>query len=133
MTLAEVLNKLNRGTEAEVLCAELISQVKEHRENGSALPKDSISQLNTLAAVFVQQGKWRDAIETYDAVVQDRKNMFGDEHPVTMWAMQQAGENEQAKSLFEVLLPRQKKILGEEHPDIKESEEMLASLKTLTT
>ena len=140
MTLAEVLNKLNRGTEAEVLCAELISQVKEHRENGSALPKDSISQLNTLAAVFVQQGKWRDAIEIYDAVVQDRKSMFGDEHPVTMWAvlqlgkaMQQAGENEQAKSLFEVLLPRQKKNLGEEHPDVKESEEMLASLRTLTT
>lgn len=138
MTLAEVLTKLNRSAEAEVLCAELIAQVQEHRENGTALPKDSISQLNTLAAVYVQQGKWEDAIGTYGAVVEDRKRTFGEESPMTLWAtmqlgkaMEGSGKSEPAKNLFEDLVPRQKRILGEGHPDVKESEERLAGLTTL--
>jgi len=138
ITLAEVLAKLNRSAEAEVLCTELISQVQEHRENGTALPKDSISQLNTLAAVYMQQGKWEDAIATYSAVVEDRKRIFGEEDSMTLStimllakAMEGSGESESAKNLFEDLLPRQKRILGEGHPDVKESSERLAALTAL--
>jgi tetratricopeptide (TPR) repeat protein len=134
--LAEVLNKLGRAEEAEVLCTELKAQVQQHRDNGTPLPKDSISQLNTLAAVYVQQKKFEEAIETYGAVVDDRKKIFGDAHPMTLWATMQLaiakeseGSLEEALRMFEDLLPKQIKILGEVHPDVKESESRLQGLK----
>ncbi|KAH7390181.1 hypothetical protein BKA64DRAFT_645106 [Cadophora sp. MPI-SDFR-AT-0126] len=136
VTLAEVLSKLGRVDEAEVLCKDLIAQVDEHREMGIQLPKDSISQLNTLAAVYMQQGKFNDAINTYQTVVEDRTKVFGDSHRMTLWATMQLGIAKQAggllkeaAELFEVLLPKQIKELGEEHPDVKESRTRMDALK----
>jgi tetratricopeptide (TPR) repeat protein len=137
VTLAEVLNKLGRADEAEVLCTELKTQVQQNRDNGTPLPKDSISQLNTLAAVYVQQKKFDEAIETYGAIVDDRKKIFGDAHPMTLWATMQwaiakesKGSLEEALRMFEDLLPKQIKILGETHPDVKEGKSRLQGLKS---
>jgi len=136
VTLAEVLNKLGRAEEAEVLCKELKAQVSDHRETGIDMPKDSVSQLNTLAAVYMQQQKFDEAIQTYETVVDDRTKVFGNDHRMTLWATMQLGIAKQsggalmgARELFEALLPKQIKILGEHHPDVKESRDRLEVLK----
>lgn len=136
ITLAEVLNKLGKSEEAEGLCKELKAQLNDHRQIGTALPKDSIFQLNTLAAIYMQQTKIDEAIETYSAVVDDRKKVFGDEHRMTIWATMQlgiakqsGGALEEAKELFEALLPKQIKALSETHPDVKETEKRLETLR----
>lgn len=136
ITLAEVLNKLGKSEEAEDLCKELKAQLNDYHQNGAALSKDSISQLNTLAAVYMQQKKFDEAIETYSTVVEDRKKVFGDEHRMTIWATMQLGIAKQAigalqeaRELFEALLPKQLRALSETHPDVKETEKRLETLR----
>lgn len=139
VTLAEVFGKLGRLAEAEKLCAELKRQIKEAAASGAAekkkLPRDSVSQLNTLAAVYMQQGKLGKAAETFEMVVEDRRSMFGAEHPMTLWATMQlakvrkdSGEKETARELLKELMPKQEKVLGKEHPDSKDASQMLAVL-----
>ncbi|KAF2269169.1 hypothetical protein CC78DRAFT_453664 [Lojkania enalia] len=132
VTLAEVLGKMGRHEEAEALCAELKEQLRKHRDDGIPLPKDSISQLNTLASVFMQEGKFREAKSTYEIVVDDRRRTFGDGHGMTLWAemqlgtaMEKAGDVDGARILFANLLPRQEKALGASHPDVKDVKERL--------
>jgi len=137
VTLAEVLTKTGRLSEAEDLCAALKEQIREHRENGLPLPKDSISQLNTLAQVYKLQDKHIQAAETWELVVNDRKKIFGDKGRMTLWATMQlaiarenAGDDDTAKQLFAQLLPKQEEVLGVDHPDVKETKEHLGSLKS---
>jgi len=132
VTLAEVLSKRGRHDEAEALCAELKRQLHQHRHDGVPLPKDSISQLSTLAAILMQEEKFREAKETYQVVVDDRRRMFGDTHGMTLWAEMQlgiatvkAGDEDSAKIILRNLLPRQEKALGEDHPNVKEVKRML--------
>lgn len=127
VTLAEVLSKRGRHDEAEALCAELKRQLHQHRHAGVPLAKDSISQLNTLATILMQEEKFEEARDTYQVVVDDRRKMFGHKHGMTLWAEMQlgiatekAGDQVSAKTLFDNLLPRQEKALGEDHPDVKE-------------
>lgn len=127
VTLAEVLGKLGRGEDAEALCASLKEQLRRHRENSVALPKDSISHLNTLAAIYMQEGKYDEAKEMYKVVVEDRRKLFGEEHRLTLWAemqwgiaMDKGGDTEAARETFESLVTRQEKVLGSGHPDVKE-------------
>jgi hypothetical protein len=56
VTLAEALGKLGRHDETEAICASLKEQLRQYHENRLALPKDSISQLNNLAAIYMQGG-----------------------------------------------------------------------------
>jgi len=135
VTLAEVLGKLGLASEAEVLCSELKNQVRARRENGNPLPRDSISQLNTLAAVLMQQKKFGEAVETYEVVVRDREKAFGAKHRITLWATLQlavakesAGELAQALELLEDLLPMQEEVLGD-HPDTQETRRRIDELK----
>jgi tetratricopeptide (TPR) repeat protein len=135
VTLAEVLGKLGLAQEAEILCSELKNQVRTRRENGTPLPRDSISQLNTLAAVLMQQKKFKEAVETYETVVQDREEAFGVKHRITLWATLQlavakesAGDLAQALELLEGLLPMQEEILGD-HPDTQETRGRIHELK----
>jgi pentatricopeptide repeat protein len=127
VTLAEVLSKLGRHEEAEELCAALEAQVKSHRQHGVPLPKDSISQLNTLASVYGQQGKYAEAVELYKLIVKDRKDAFGASHRLSLWAEMQLGlmmhKSGDVKSATELLLdlqPRQIEVLGPEHPDVRQ-------------
>lgn len=132
VTLAEVLSKLGLHREAEELCATLEAQVKHHKTHGVPLPKDSVSQLNTLASVYAQQGKYGDARELYELIVEDRKNIFGDSHRLTLWAemqlgivMNKSGAEEKARELLKSLLPRQEAVLGHDHPDVRQVREIL--------
>ncbi|KAH8693400.1 NACHT and ankyrin domain protein [Phaeosphaeriaceae sp. PMI808] len=135
VTLAETLSKLGRHKEAEVFCTELKRQLSEHHTNGVPLPRDSISQLHTLGMILMQEGKFQEAMNTYRVVVDDRRTMFGEKHGMTLGAemqlgiaMEKAGDNDGAKTLFSNLLPRQEKALGESHPDVKELKQRLVQL-----
>jgi Flp pilus assembly protein TadD len=75
VTFAEVLGKLGSMEEAGELLQELVAE---------RLPKDSVSWLNTLAAVYVQLGRVKEAEETYRKVVEDRRRVWGAEHPMTL-------------------------------------------------
>lgn len=77
VTLAEVLGKLGRHEEAEALCAQLEQQIRERRSRGAPLPRDCVSQLYTLVAIYVQRGKYREAAETYETMVADRERRLG--------------------------------------------------------
>ena len=132
VTLAEVLGKLQRHDEAESICASLVEQLRQYLGNNIALPQDSISQLNTLAAIYMHRGKYTEAKETFKAVLDDRKRMFGENHRFTLWAemqwgnaMEKAGDLEAATEAFERLVPRQEKVLGPDHPDVKEVKKRL--------
>jgi tetratricopeptide (TPR) repeat protein len=137
MTLAEVLSKVGRADDAETLCQDLIDQLRERKSNGVPLPKDSITHLNTLAGVFMTQQKYEDAAHTFGVVVEDRRKMFGVEHPMTLWATMHWGlareaaeeEKEAVRMLFEELLPIQERVLGE-HPDVKTSKAAIERLKS---
>jgi len=133
ITLAEVLGKLGLAQEANALCSRLEKQLQRHYERGIALPKDSISHLNTLASLYMQQGKFEDAVKTYGVVVADRKEIFGLNGRMTIWAemqlgfaMNKAGDREGAKELLEALLPRQIEALGPDHRDVKDVQAMLS-------
>lgn len=135
VTLAEVLAKLGRHKEAELFCAELKRQLNEHRTNDTPLPKDSISQLHTLGMILMQEEKFQEAVDTYRVVVDDRKKMFGDRHGMTLGAemllgiaMEKSGDKDGAKKVFVNLVPRQEKMLGEEHPDVKGVKQRLAQM-----
>ena len=127
VTLAEVLGKLGRQDEAEALCNTLKEQLRQHNENGVPLPKDSISHLNTLAAIYMQEKKYEEAKSTYKVAVEDRRKLFGEEHRLTLWAemqygiaMDESGDGGAAREAFEALIERQEKVLGKDHPDVKE-------------
>jgi tetratricopeptide (TPR) repeat protein len=135
VTLAEVLSKLGQAEEAESLCTQLTEQLEQHHLNGVPLPKDSISQLNTLALIYKARGDHLRTKEAFAVVVEDRRKIFGGEHPMTLWATAQmalaqraAGELDAAREVFAILLPLQEKILGSEHPDVKESKNQLEEI-----
>ncbi|KAK1830704.1 NACHT and ankyrin domain protein [Podospora conica] len=132
VTLAEVLSKLGRHGEAEELCAALEAQVSSHRLEGVPLPKDSMSHLNILASVYVQQGKLAEARGLYELIVGDRRAVFGDNHRLTLWAemqlgvvMVKTGEEDEGRRVLKNLLPRQIAVLGSEHPDVAQVGDIL--------
>jgi len=139
VTLAEVLNKLGRTKEAELLCKELMEQLREHRKTGLPLPEDSLSYLNTLALVYTAEGKLKEAEETWEAVVKHRRELFGDENRITLWAVMQlasvmmaSGKKVQAGNMFMDLLPKQVNALGSSHPDVLETKSCLQRLDLLS-
>jgi tetratricopeptide (TPR) repeat protein len=136
VTLAEVLSKLGRLDEAELFCEQLVEQLHQHRTNGTALPKDSVSQLVTLALVYKARGDYGSAKDAFAVVVDERRKLFGIEHPMTLAATFQmaivqfaVGEVGEAGHLFSTLLPLQMKVLGIEHPDVKETKRYLGELE----
>jgi tetratricopeptide (TPR) repeat protein len=136
VTLAEVLSKVGRMDEAEALCAQLVEQLRQHRANGTALPKDSVSQLVTLALVYKSRADYKSAKDAFAVVVEDRRKVFGNEHPMTLAATFQmamvqsaAGEVNEAGVVFSALLPLQIRALGTEHPDVKDTNRYLKALE----
>jgi tetratricopeptide (TPR) repeat protein len=132
VTLAEVLGKLGRHDEAEALCTALKEQLRQHQRNSVPLSTDSISHLNTLALIYMQERKYDKAEETYKIVVEDRRKLFGEEHGLTLWAemqwglaMDERGDREAAIAVFERLIMRQERVLGVNHPDVKMVKERL--------
>ena len=80
----------------------------------------------------MQRGKYEDAKKTFNAIVDDRRRLFGEEHGLTLWAemqlgiaMDKAGDGEAARETFTNLIPRQEKVLGSDHPDVKDVKKRL--------
>lgn len=140
VTLAEILVKLGRSDEAMGLCQQLIRHLEDwHQGEAIPMPSDSISHLNTLAAVFMAQGKFTEATQTFSAVVQDRSEKFGLDHPITLWATMQLGlamekadaSPQDVMILFNDLIPRQEKALGAQHPDVDSSRKALGRAESI--
>lgn len=134
-SLAEALVAIGRQDEAEILCKQLEMQLREYQKLGMSLSRDVVNGLNTLAAVYRAQTRWVEARDTFSIVVDERRNIFGYDHPMTLWASFQlattrihCGERDLARQELEDLLPRQEKILGIEHPDIPQTKTQLEIL-----
>lgn len=141
LTLAEVLAKLGQNEEADALCSALESQLAEYTQERNpqakdTISKDSIAHINILAGIYMQQGKYAQARNTFQMVVEDRKLKFGPDSRLTLWAEMQlglatreAGDVEEAQAIFNTLLPRQSKVLGPDHQDVKDVTKMLQELQ----
>lgn len=144
LTLAEVLVKLGRNDEAQELYSFLENQLRKSDRDGgqitSDLPKDSVADLNILAGIYMQQGKYSEAKTTFRMVVDERKKMFGANSRLTLWAEMQyglaangEGNAEQAEVILSGLLPRQIDVLGLEHQDVKDVTKVLQDIREKQT
>ncbi|KID73514.1 Vegetative incompatibility protein HET-E-1 [Metarhizium brunneum] len=144
LTLAEVLVKLGRNDEAQEFYSFLENQLRKSDRDGgqitSDLPKDAVADLNILAGIYMQQGKYSEAKNTFRMVVDERKKMFGANSRLTLWAEMQyglaangEGNAEQAEAILSGLLPRQIDVLGLEHQDVKDVTKVLQDIKEKQT
>ncbi|EFY87833.1 NACHT and Ankyrin domain protein [Metarhizium acridum CQMa 102] len=144
LTLAEILAKLGRNDEAQELYRFLENRLRKSDRDGeqitSDLPKDAVADLNILAGIYMQQGKYSEAKTTFRMVVDERKKMFGPNSRLTLWAEMQyglaangEGDAEQAEAILSVLLPRQIEVLGLEHQDVKDVTKVLQDIKEKET
>ncbi|KJK82713.1 hypothetical protein H634G_01850 [Metarhizium anisopliae BRIP 53293] len=144
LTLAEVLVKLGRNGEAQELYSFLENQLRKSDQDGGQitgdLPKDAVADLNILAGIYMQQGKYSEAKTTFRMVVDERKKMFGANSRLTLWAEMQyglaangEGNAEQAEAILSGLLPRQIDVLGLEHQDVKDVTKVLQDIRDKQT
>ncbi|RVX68689.1 hypothetical protein B0A52_07116 [Exophiala mesophila] len=140
VTQAEIMVELGRSDEAMGLCQQLIRQLEEWQQGeGIPIPSDSISHLNTLANVFMAEHKFAEAAQTFSAVVKNRSETFGIDHPITLWATMMLGlamekadaDPREVMTLFNDLIPRQEKALGAQHPDVDTSRKALVRAQTI--
>lgn len=143
LTLAEVLAKLGQNEEADALCSALENQLVEHTQGRDSqakhvIARDSVAHINILAGIYMHQGKYAKGRDTFQMVVDDRTLMFGADSRLTLWAEMQlglatrkAGDAEKARAIFSKLLPRQFRVLGPNHQDVKDVNKALQELEEL--
>lgn len=137
LTLAEVLVRLGRDEEAKPLYGTLEKQLLENeRDEKQTLPKDSIAHLNILGGIYMLQGEFGKARDTFHVVVEQRKRILRGESRLTLWAEMQyglavkgTGDVEEAEAILSNLLPRQVRILGSEHQDVKDVTKALEDIR----
>ncbi|KAH8647850.1 hypothetical protein BX600DRAFT_475934 [Xylariales sp. PMI_506] len=132
LALAEGLANRGRLSEAEAISSSLEAQIRDLQERSLAIPRDSLSQFNTFAAVHMIRGNWAAAMDAYRVVIEDRTRAFGADHRLTLWATmryaraaKEAGDLKYSREILDELLPRQKQVLGPDHRDVKETVTML--------
>ena len=66
-------------------------------------------------------------------VLETRKKVLGEEHPDTLWSMdnlaitvKSKGEDQKAIALMEECIEKRKRVLGQDHPYTKRSEKTLS-------
>ena len=77
-----------------------------------------------LALAYSEQGRWRDAEMLQVAVMENRKQLLGDDHPKTLTSMgslaniyRNQGRWKDAEVLEVVVMEKMKQRLGSDHPD----------------
>ena len=86
------------------------------------------------ALVYHETGRWQEAVELEEQMLQMRKRILNEKHPDTLMSMNNLarsysdlGRSQEALELFEHALQMRKRILGEEHFDTLASMNNLAS------
>ncbi|KAJ7712592.1 P-loop containing nucleoside triphosphate hydrolase protein [Mycena metata] len=76
------------------------------------------------AIIFWEGGRYKQAEKLQEEVLEEQKQVLGENHPVTLLSMgnlassyQDLGEHQKAQKLEVIVLEKQKQILGENHPD----------------
>ncbi|KAL8907713.1 MAG: hypothetical protein Q9171_005754 [Xanthocarpia ochracea] len=95
---------------------------------------DTLTSMNNLASIYLNQGRWKDAQGLEEGVLETRKRVSGEEHLDTLISMNnlastywRQGRWKEAKGLQVGVLETRKRVLGEEHPDTLTSMNNLAS------
>ncbi|OAA47103.1 NACHT and Ankyrin domain protein [Metarhizium rileyi] len=125
VALATVLRILGHD-EADELCSVLKNEVND---------KSMGQQLAMLANTYMLQGKPAETSKTLLEVLDDLKRLLGGDHRLTLEAEMQyglmthkAGNAKEAETILSGLLPRQEKVLGPEHQDVKHVAKVLREM-----
>ena len=91
---------------------------------------------NNLALAYKSVGRFGEAIELFEQVLDERKRLLGPDHPDTLTirnslaaAYHSAGRFYEAINAWEELLPDCQRVLGVEHPLTKRVEKNLEAAK----
>ena len=85
---------------------------------------DTLTTRNNLAGAYDSAGRFGEAIELFEQVLDDRVRVLGSDHPDTLTtrnnlavAYHSAGHFGEAIELYERVLAEQERVLGPDHPD----------------
>ena len=95
---------------------------------------DTLASRSSLAGAYESVGRFGEAIELYEQVLDECKRLLGADHPVTLavrnnlaGAYKSAGRFGEAIELFEQVLADRVRVLGDDHPDTLTTRSNLAS------
>jgi tetratricopeptide (TPR) repeat protein len=96
---------------------------------------ETLANMNNLALIYWNQGKWREAAELQEKVLEAMTRTLGKEHPDTLMSMSNLastyltqGNLREAAELEEKVLEAKTRTLGEEHPSTVTSMHSLACI-----
>ena len=99
---------------------------------------DCLMMASNFALMYSEAGRFLEALQLTEQVVEVRKRTLGEEHPITLRSMHnlaidyseadysEAGKRQKALQLAEQVVEVIKRTLGEEHPDTLRSMHCLA-------
>ena len=97
---------------------------------------DTLASRSSLAGAYESVGRFGEAIELYEQVLDECKRLLGADHPVTLTvrnnlasAYESVGRLAEAINAWEELLPDCQRVLGLEHPLTKRVEKNLEAAK----
>ena len=86
-----------------------------------------------MAIVLHKEGKWKKAEEMYRQVLDVRRRVLGEDHPITLGSknnlaaiLHSQGKWQEAEEMHRQVLDVRRRVLGEEHPDTFSSKNNLA-------
>ncbi|KAM0293719.1 hypothetical protein ACHAPM_011519 [Fusarium culmorum] len=95
---------------------------------------DWLEVVERFGIFFGEIGRWNDAAVSEKEVLEKRQRILGDEHPDTIWAMNNLaatlsdqGKLDEAASMMKEVLEKRQRILGDEHPSTISAMNNLAS------
>jgi non-specific serine/threonine protein kinase/serine/threonine-protein kinase len=95
----------------------------------------TLTTMNSIAQLYVLQGKRQPAVTLYEKVRDNRRRILGDDHPDTLKTgsdlaevYQLEGKYAEAAPLFTHVLERERRVLGNHHPQTLETMDRLAVL-----
>ena len=94
---------------------------------------NSLESSSNLADSYLKLGRYEEAMQLFQQILEARRQLLGDEHPDTLKAMNnlaksitKLGSNQETLQLNQQTLEVQKRVLGYKHPDTLQSNSGLA-------
>ena len=131
--LANLLEKAGRYSQVTTILRRQILKVNQKRFGKQS--EETANSLNNLANLYLNQGKYEEALPLYLRALEIWENVLGKEHPNVATSLNNLailyysqGKYEEALPLYLRALEIFEKVLGKEHPDVAQSLNNLAYL-----